>query len=317
MRSLILFISLVLAGLVLIAGCTGTTSDVQETPAPTDVSTQAAVTPVQTETPVKATVSIDSAVTLGKMHGVMMEAIEESLAYPVLNEPEEKSDFEAKVKEFDLLAVMFEKEAELDKAENAEIKKSFDAITLMKGKLVEDANSFFAGYEKEGVVSGEEVAVLEESIDSFTSAFGPFTKSYFAMVSEEDLNDNEHARAAFDLLLMHHDLMEGIEEAFGYVLLNESVEKEEFAASMQSFDEAGNAFVNDGYLDNSENKVRLAAYTEMMDAKEKMVNSAYVMFADFEDTASVSKNTAEAFEKEVDATTTAYEKLLKEVLKDL
>ena len=328
MRSLVLFISLVLAGLVLIAGCTGTTPEVQETPAVTAAPTPAAtpqttetpsqaMTPAPVQTPGKVTYSVDSAVTLGRMHGVMMEAIEEALAYPVLAEPEEKEDFEGKVREFDLLAVMFEKQAGLDAAGNSDLKASYDDLIAKKKTLVSDAEDFFAVYEKKGMVTDGDVVVLEESIDGFTSAFGPFTESYFAMVGEEALKDNDHARVALDLLTMHHTLMEGIEEAFGYVLLNESNEKEEFIANIQMFDDAGAALVNDDYLGESENKAKLAAYTSVMSAKERMVDAAYVMFAEFEDTGEVSKSTADAFEKEVDATTTAYDKLLDEVLKDL
>ncbi|WP_157202243.1 hypothetical protein [Methanoplanus limicola] len=321
-----------MAGLVLIAGCTGTTPEVQKTPAvtaaptpaatpiPTPQATEApsqAMTPAPVQMPGKVAYSVDSAVTLGRMHGVMMEAIEEALAYPVLAEPEEKEDFEGKVKEFDLLAVMFEKQAGLDRPENADIKASYDSILSKKKALVTDAENFFAVYEKKGMVTDGDVVVLEESIDGFTSEFGPFTESYFAVVSEEDLKDNDHARVALDILTMHRTLMEGIEEVFGYVLLNESIEKEEFTANIQKFNEAGAALVNDDYLGESENKAKLAAYTSVMSAKERMVDAAYVMFAEFEDTGKVSKSTGDAFEKEVDSTTTAYDILLEEVLKDL
>ncbi|UUX91220.1 hypothetical protein [Methanoplanus endosymbiosus] len=328
MRSLILFISLVLVGLVLIAGCTETTPEVQVTPAVTAAPTPAAtpmatvvssqtVSPTAVQTPERAMNYIDSTFTLGRMHGVMLEAIEEALAYPVLKDPVEKADFESKIKDFDLLAIMFEKQAGLDRPENADLKASYESIISKKNDLVADAMNFFAVYEKNGTVIYEDVIVFEDSIDGFTSEFGPFTKNYFAMVSKEDLDNNRHAAAAFDLLSMHHYMIESVEEAFGYVLLNESIEKEEFAANIEKFDDAANAFVIDDYLGEYENKAKLAAYTSVMSAKGRMENAAYVMFAEFEIDGMVSENALDAFEKEVDSLTMAYDKLLEEVLKDL
>jgi flagellar basal body rod protein FlgG len=310
MRSLLAILSLVLVAAILFAGCTGTSSEEQTTPAPTASPT---ASPTVAESP--APVSVASAITLGKMHAVMMEAIEEALAYPVLDDADEKKDFEAKVAEFDVLAVQFAEEAGLDQPGNAETKEAFDLILVKKGELVETANGFFAVYETDKVVKTENVTVLEESIDAFTTAFGPFTQNYFDRVDEAEAGD--HATAALALLTMHRDIMEATEEAFGYVLLNDTVEKEEFWDTMQEFDAAGNAFVESGYLDKSENAAKLEAYTAMMHAKEQVQSAASAMFAEFEDTGAVSANVGGAFETEVDNLMAAFDTLLDEVLKDL
>lgn len=293
-------VSLALVAVLLVAGCTSTPSE--------DVAAVKVT---------KITITVDPAVTLGLMHADMMEAIEEALAYPVLNNPEEKSDFEANVADFDKLAKQFEIEAGLDKPENAETKAAYDAILVKKAALVTAAEKFFASYEADGAVNTDDLVAFEESVDDFTSAFGPFTKSYFDSVSESEFGDDGHARAALDLLSMHRDLLEGVEEAFGYVLLGETVEKDDFSQMMQAFDDAGNDFVETGYLDQSGNEAALEAYTTMMEAKEQMQTAASAMFAEYEDTGAVSEDTANAFEVEVDKTTTAFDALLEEVLKEL
>ncbi len=303
-------ISLVLVTAVLIAGCTQTTPEVKTTPVPT-------VSPAASVPPVKANVSVSSAVTLGKMHGAMMEAIEEALAYPLLNSTEEKSDFEAKSAEFDVLAVRFAREAELELPENADTKAQFDAILVKKAALVDAAGNFFAAYEKELIVTKDNATVFEEAIDGFTSDIGPFTKAYFNRVSEDGFGDDEHARSALLLLTMHHDILEGVEEAFGYVLLGETEERDDFSMKMQDFDDAAHAFANTAYIEKPQNAEILGAYTTMIEAKGTMQTAALVMFDEFEKTGRVTPGVAEAYEIEVDRLTTAYDTLLAEVLKDL
>jgi hypothetical protein len=306
----VLIISLVLVAAVLIAGCTQTTPEVQTTPVPT-------TSPVVTVPPATANVSIASAVTLVKMHGAMMEAIEEALAYPLLNNTEEKSDFEAKSAEFDILATQFVREAELDKPENADTKAQFDVILVKKAALVDAAGNFFTAYENELIVTKDNVTVFEEAIDGFTSDFGPFTKAYFDSVSVEDFGDEDHARSALLLLAMHHDIIEGVEEAFGYVLLGDTEERADFSLKMQDFDDAAHAFANTAYIEKPENAEILGAYTTMIEAKGAMQTAALVMFDEYEKTGRVTPGVAEAYEIEVDRLTTAYDALLAEVLKDL
>jgi len=304
-----LAISLALVAATLFAGCTSAPSGGE---LPTLTTTPAVTAPPET-----TGVPVDSAITLGMMHGVMMEAVEEALAYPVLNETEEKSDFEAKIAEFDILAGRFAEEAGLDQPDNADTKDAYNAILAKQVEVVEAAGRFFAAYEADWVVETEDVIAFEESIDAFTTDFGPFTKAYFDRVSETDLGDEGHARSVLALLSMHRDILEGIEEAFGYVLLGDTIEKDEFFQKMQDFEVAGSAFVESAYLEKPENSDILNPYMTMMDAKDRMQVAASDMFEEYEMTGSVSADTAMAFEIEVDSLTTAYDTLLEEVLAKL
>jgi hypothetical protein len=305
-----LIIALLLVATIFFAGCTSA-------PSGDELTTTMTATPAVTASPEPTGVPVDSAITLGRMHGVMMEAIEEALAYPVLNETEEKSDFETKIAEFNVLADRFAVEAGLDEPGNAGTKEAFDSVLARHGELVVAADTFFAAYETEWTVRTEDVTAFEESIDAFTSEFGPFTKNYFDRVSEADLGDEDHARSALALLSMHRDIMEGIEEAFGYVLLGDTVEKEDFFQKMQDFEVAGSAFVESAYLAQPENSEILNSYMTMMDAKDRMQLAASDMFDEYETTGAVSAEIAIAFETEVDSLTTAYDTLLEEILAKL
>ena len=304
-----LIIALALVATIFFAGCTSAPSGGELT-TPT-------VTPAVTASPEPTGVPVDSAITLGRMHGIMMEAIEEALAYPVLNETEEKSDFETKLAEFNVLADRFAVEAGLDEPGNAATKEAFDSVLARHGELLMASEDFFASYETEWTVRQEDVTAFEYSIDAFTSEFGPFTKNYFDMVSEADLGDEDHARSALALLSMHRDIMEGIEEAFGYVLLGDTVEKEDFYQKMQDFEVAGSALVESAYLAQPENSEMLNSYMTMMDAKDRMEVAASNMFEEYEQTGSVSAEIAMAFETAVDSLTTAYDNLLEELLAKL
>ncbi|KQC11117.1 MAG: hypothetical protein APR55_08110 [Methanolinea sp. SDB] len=304
-----LVISLALVATILFAGCISPPSG-SELVTPT-------ATPAVTASPEEAAVPVDSAITLGRMHGIMMEAIEEALAYPVLNETEEKSDFETRLAEFHVLADRFAVEAALDEPGNAGTREAFDSVLARHGEFVEAADTFFIAYETDWTVRTEDVTVFEVSIDAFTSEFGPFTKNYFDRVSEADLDDKDHARSALALLSMHRDIMEGIEEAFGYVLLGDSEEKDEFFQKMQDFEVAGSAFVDSAYLAKPENSELLNSYMTMMDARDRMELAASDMFDEYEKTGAVSTGIAMAFEIEVDSLTTAYDTLLEEVLEKL
>ncbi|MBN2735245.1 MAG: hypothetical protein JXQ82_10395 [Methanomicrobiaceae archaeon] len=309
-RFTIFLITLAVAAAILSAGCTGASPEGQTEPAVT-------VSPTETQSVGINQVSVASAVTLGKMHGIMMEAIEEALAYPVLNSTEEKRDYETKISEFDTLADQFASETGPENPQNANIKDGFEVILVKKAKLTDDAETFFTTYESEGVITKEDVAAFEESVDDFTSVFGPFTKNYFDMVSKEESGSNIHARPALALLAMHGDIMEGIEEAFGYVLLGKTEEKDDFSQNMQYFDDAGKALVATGYLNKPENTEKLAAYNAMMQAKKDMQAAASEMFNQYESKNDVTNIDVIKFEIAVDNLTTAYDALLEEVLKEL
>lgn len=304
-----LIISLALVIAVLVAGCT-TTPVGDEVTSPT-------ASPEGTVPLEPTVVPVNSAITLGRMHAVMMEAIEEALAYPVLNVTEEKSDFEAKIAEFYILAGQFAEEAALDDPGNEDTKDAYTSVLEKQVEVVEAAGRFFAAYETDWVADAEDVAIFEESIDAFTSEFGPFTRDYFDHVSQADFDDDDHARSALALLSMHRDILEGVEEAFGYVLLGDTVEKDEFFQKMEDFEVAGSAFVQSAYLDWPENSDILNSYMTMMDAKDRMEVAAEDMFDEYEKTGAVSVDTAMAFETEVDSLTTAYDTLLEDVLAKL
>lgn len=96
------------------------------------------------------------------LSSILLEAIEESYAYPVLGDVKEKEDAMAKFAEFDdILAI-----AETD---NPDV--SFEDIKTVKADLLQKAETFFAAYEANGSVSAEDLEPFEAAVESFGDLF--------------------------------------------------------------------------------------------------------------------------------------------------
>jgi hypothetical protein len=94
----------------------------------------------------------------GQLNTLLLEAIEESYAYPVLGDEHAKNSAREKFTEFD---------AHLALAREMNPDQSFEDLESAKEELMEAAETFFASYEAQGTVSADNVAHLENVVESF------------------------------------------------------------------------------------------------------------------------------------------------------
>ena len=260
--------------------------------------------------------SIQSAVTLGRMHSDMVEAIEEGLAYMIMKDKDEKQDFENKIITFDKLAQKFILEAGLKQANTENLKKEFDHIIQKKGALLQAFHTAFARMEGGQTRMDETLGALEDAIDDFTGKFGPFSKKYFRQTAA-NLPDKSHEKAVMTLFAMHHDILECIEESFGYLLLGDAEEVEDFSKKLADFREKAREFSAAEYLSKPENAAKRSLFNDMIQSLDGMETAARKMFAGYKSQGAIPMDDVAAYEKTVDALTANYEKLLNQVMLEL
>jgi len=95
-------------------------------------------------------------------------------------------------------------------------------------------------------------------------------------------------------------ILEGIEEAFAYPLLDEIIEKEEFYEKMNRFDFLADEFLIIGHIEKSGKESETQLFQDIISNKEMLVNSANQMFEDYENNGKIDLSSVELFEEEID-----------------
>lgn len=106
----------------------------------------------------------------------LIEAVEESFAYAVSGDVQEKEEFLQWADRFDHDAREFFKLAHLDQPREEEEKKLFQEIVSVQPTLVKQAQAIFEDYEKTGSVSSTNFHRYEHSIDVITAALEHFVQ---------------------------------------------------------------------------------------------------------------------------------------------
>jgi len=115
--------------------------------------------------------------------------------------------------------------------------------------------------------------------------------------------DISHTEIQIHALIQTHkiqsDLLEGVEEAFAYIILDDENEKKEFHQKMNDFD---NSFANyikfDPVYDDADAPL-VPHYLPIVQARNDLMASAIIMFDSFE-SGDLDMKTVLAFEKNID-----------------
>jgi len=114
------------------------------------------------------------------------------------------------------------------------------------------------------------------------------------------------------------DLLEGVEEAFAYVILNDDNEKDEFYKKMSDFEKRVNVYIK--FSPNIEDNPEDVEETELLDAiilaQKSLVKSATVMFESHE-SGDLDMATVLAFEKDIDEIVPLVDELIEEEIEDI
>jgi len=113
------------------------------------------------------------------------------------------------------------------------------------------------------------------------------------------------------------DLLEGVEEAFAYVILDDVNEKNEFFKKMDDFEKRVNYYIifsADGQGDDDAEQIE--TLNKIIKVQKNLVASATVMFESFE-SGSLDLKTVQAFEDDIDAIVPLVDKLIEEEIEDI
>jgi len=96
--------------------------------------------------------------------------------------------------------------------------------------------------------------------------------------------------------------LEGIEEAFAYPLLDAVIEKEEFYENMNHFDLLAKEFAIIAHIDEDGEEIETELFYNIISNKEKLVDSATLMFENYEKVGKIDVQYLELFEENIDTT---------------
>jgi len=172
--------------------------------------------------------------------------------------------------------------------------------------------------------SGNALAVHTMNTDPFTVSYSVAAmqkESSETGISDTIAGDIDHITDVQIPSLIHthkiqSDLLEGVEEAFAYIILNDENEKDEFYQKMNDFIIHVENFIiiNPEFDDMDEEE------TETLDAiitaQTKLVASADIMFESFE-SGDLDMNTVLAFEENIDKIVPLIDELIEDEIEDI
>ncbi len=249
---------------------------------------------------------------LGHMEAVLLEGIEEAMAYVLLKEIEEKEDHYLMMREFDRLVDVFKIAVDLARPEHKGLSAPFNSILKAKVELEAAAYGMFDPLEAGRKLCKSQIIRFERGVDRVTRRYDSFMRKFLKRHYKEDLIEDKDTLAAIKLSLMHSDFIEGVEELFGFFLLKQADERNEFFAKMEDFDRQAAAFKELEYLAAPGNRSILRAFDKMMESKEAYEAEARVLIEAFGKTWKADVDGIRALEEKIDAFTAAYDSLLKE-----
>jgi hypothetical protein len=266
--------------------------------------------PVHASDPVSSK-EIRVAVVLTSMHADLMEGVEEAMAYLLLGAVEEKEEFLVKMKAFDGMAAEF--------ANLSENRYTDQLARIMetKGKMQDAAMKAFGRLETERNIELADVQALEAAVDQVSTLMDQLAAGVVMDVHTRAAEMAACERAMLQLLLMKSDVLEGVEEAFGYLLLDEAEERADFFKKMDDFDQLAAKFKRMEFLNAAGREDTAVLFYELMAAKERLVVESLSMFVSFETGKMVPYLNVRRFEIAVDKLTLIYEQLLMEVLREM
>ncbi len=118
-----------------------------------------------------------------------------------------------------------------------------------------------------------------------------------------DINElnSRHIATLSTMQHMESDVLEGVEEAFAYVILNAEDEKNEFYAKMKDFDDNAIAFQAVAELQDEEVEAEVVVDLAVLSAKANLMDTANNLFEEFERLGLTTSQTVGAFEDAVDS----------------
>ena len=146
-------------------------------------------------------VDVPALVKLQQMKADILEGIEESFAYLLLNEPEEKEDFFEKMEDFEKLASEFEVIAQIGAPSEEEESALFQKIVEQQSVLIAGARKMFEDFEKEGIINTQFVEKFEESTNKLKSVIDEFIAIELAEADEAGADAKKNIQATRGIII--------------------------------------------------------------------------------------------------------------------
>jgi len=240
---------------------------------------------------------------LSQMKAAILEGIEESFAYLLLNDLNEKVEFYEKMDEFDRLTDEFNVLEPIGKVGEEEETELFNKIITTKQNLVRSATKMFESYENGIAANKRAPEEFEEEIDALVPLINQFIEIEKKEIQEAKTATEIvelHSPALIKLQDLKSNILEATEEAFGYLATNEIIEKEEFLEKAEEFDILATEFITIAKLNEPGEEEEKALFDKITTKHSTFVSKAKVMFETFENAKTNNINAIEAFEEDID-----------------
>ena len=260
---------------------------------------------------------IDASVVLLGMQADFMEAVKEAFAYQLLNDAAEKRDFEKKMKDFDNLAEKLKEVAVTGKPVREEVAAGFFRLIKARKRLQASADNMFEVFEAKKKPDPVAVGLFEDDVDAMEIAFSSFLRMLIKEDVEFGIFSERQGGTALFIVLLHANILEAIQEAMAYPVLNDKAEKKDYLEKMAAIDTYIGAFQKTGILNRPGVEKRKEIFSTMLEKKNAMTAAALKMFADFEKTQKLSPEDVRVFEESIDAFTSVFDAMAKEFIHDI
>ena len=207
-----------------------------------------------------------------------------------------------------------------------------DMETGQRGFVITGKDEFLEPYNKGSIEFGKVLKIEKELVSDNPSQVAALkniedlvhewqeiaAKPEIAMRRKSGLIDAEELLSKLNnsnnvlFLIQNHmkQMMEAVEESFAYVVSGQKMEKEEFLGWAENAKMRAEKFKKVAHLDSPGEEFEKELYERIMSRQLSLVNSAKVMFNEFETSGSITHKTFEEYEDSIDNLSTYFEKFI-------
>lgn len=263
-RRWLIAISVVLAAVLLIAGCLD-------------------FLPGRAQADANLSVSDEALTELLFLQGTVLDSVQWAFAYVLVGDNAMEQNFSKSCSAFDAHASAFETAAGLNATSAPGLYASFEKMRESHDEFVDTARALSSVYGEQGTVSWGDVAGLERDVDELCDNLNSFTASYILAVSMNARSDEVIYLDTVSMLQIHDDLVDGVEDVYACLLLGEEEQQLDFKRRMGDIRKNAASYQN------------LPPYNDFLAAQEDVEKSALAIFEYREKTGTYRPEDVKAF----------------------
>lgn len=250
------------------------------------------------------------AIYIQRIDADVLGAAGDVLSYILLRDLSDKDAFYQKMLSFHRIARGYRDLAKVDRYGEDRGTEAYFRLYDAQEQFEQAALALLDGVSKDPAPSPKKLNILEHTIDTYEKAGKTMKNALLAGITPEMIKKDPELHGMLTLAEMMVTALDGIQEAYAYILMNDEEERNDFFAKMAAFSDAAARFKELASVGQKGEEKRTSLYADVLTSQKALVNAAKKMFASYEKTKTPPNTEIAAFKKDAQRLTSLVEELI-------